>query len=154
MTLEQARELARLYFDQALTRGNLAVVDQILAQDFTLFVPPSLGEGPQVEGPDGFRQLVVSLRQGFPDVRFEVHDVTTNEDTVMVSWTMSTPMTSAALRPNRAVDNCPCPQPTSRQRRPAMGPAASMASAKDCAWTASLERSSHVGVSSWTKSLR
>lgn len=89
MTLEQARELARLYFDEALTRGNLAVVDQILAQDFTLFVPPSLGEGPQVEGREGFRQLVLSLRQGFPDVRFEVHDVTANEDTVIVSWTMT-----------------------------------------------------------------
>ena len=30
MTIERARELARMYFDEALNRGNLAVVDEIV----------------------------------------------------------------------------------------------------------------------------
>ena len=89
MSIEHARELSRLYFEEALNRGNLAVVDQILAPDFKLFVPPSLGEGPQLEGPDGFRGLVVGLRAAFPDVAFTVHETTANDDTVMVSWTMT-----------------------------------------------------------------
>lgn len=59
------------------------------ARGRTLFVPPSTGEGPHVEGRDAFRQLVLSLRQGFPDVRFQVHDVTANDDTVIVAWTMT-----------------------------------------------------------------
>jgi hypothetical protein len=41
MTIERARELARMYFDEALNRGNLAVVDEILDPAFTLHVPPS-----------------------------------------------------------------------------------------------------------------
>lgn len=89
MNIEHARELARLYFEEAFNRGNLAVVDQILAPEFKLFVPPSLGEGPQLEGLDGFRQLVVGLRTAFPDVHFAVHDTTANDDTAMVSWTMT-----------------------------------------------------------------
>ena len=89
MSIERARELSRLYFEEALNRGNLAVVDQILAPDFKLFVPPSLGEGPQLEGPDRFRGLVVGLRTAFPDVSFTVHETTANDDTVMVSWTMT-----------------------------------------------------------------
>ena len=89
MTLEGARELAHLYFEEALNRGNLEVVDRIIADDFRLFVPPSLGDGAQVERPEGFRQTVLSLRAAFPDVSFEIHDVTRNDDTVMVSWTMT-----------------------------------------------------------------
>ena len=89
MNIEHARELVRLYFEEAFNRGDVAVVDQILTPDFRLFVPPSLGEGPQVEGREAFRQLVVGLRTAFPDVHFDVHDTTANEDTVMVSWTMT-----------------------------------------------------------------
>ncbi len=89
MTIERARELARMYFDEALNRGNLAVVDEILDPAFTLHVPPSLGEGPQVTGPDGFKQLVTALRAAFADLHFTVHDTTAADNVVMVSWTMA-----------------------------------------------------------------
>ena len=89
MTIDHARELARLYFDEVFNRGNLAVVDQVVAPAFTLFVPPSLGEGPQLEGLDGFRQLAIGTRAAFSGLHFDVHDVTANDDTVMVSWTMT-----------------------------------------------------------------
>ena len=89
MTIDHARELARLYFNEACNQGNLNVTDRIVAPSFTLFIPPSLGEGPQLTGRDGFRQLVLGTRAGFSDLHFEVHDVTANDDTVMVSWTMT-----------------------------------------------------------------
>jgi len=82
MTIDHARELARLYFDEVCNRGNLAVVDQVVAPAFTLFVPPSLGEGPQLEGLDGFRQLAIGTRAAFSGLHFDVHDVTANDDTV------------------------------------------------------------------------
>ncbi len=84
MTIERARELARMYFDEALNRGNLAVVDEILDPAFTLHVPPSLGEGPQVTGPDGFKQLVTALRAAFADLHFIVHDTMTTVSTKAV----------------------------------------------------------------------
>jgi steroid delta-isomerase-like uncharacterized protein len=89
VTLDRVQDIARLYFEEALNAGNLQVVDQILAPDFKLFVPPSLGDGPQVEGPDGFRQLIIGLRAAFDDLHFEVHDTTANGNVAMVSWTMT-----------------------------------------------------------------
>lgn len=90
MTVDRAREVATLYFDEAFNNGNLAVVDQILARDFKLYVPPSLGEGdgPVVEGPEGFKQLVVGLREAFGELRFTVHDTCVGSDVAMVFWTM------------------------------------------------------------------
>jgi hypothetical protein len=44
-TIERAEEVARLYFDEALNRGNLDVVDQILASNYELFVPPAHDRG-------------------------------------------------------------------------------------------------------------
>lgn len=54
--MDDARELARLYFDDVFNHGNLAVVDRSVTPAFALLIPPSLGEGPQLEGREGFRQ--------------------------------------------------------------------------------------------------
>jgi steroid delta-isomerase-like uncharacterized protein len=89
LTIERAEQVARLYFDEAFNKGNLDVVDQILAADFELFVPPSLGDGPVLAGPEAFKQLVVGLRAAFGDLRFVVHDTAANATVAMVSWTMT-----------------------------------------------------------------
>jgi steroid delta-isomerase-like uncharacterized protein len=89
LTLERAEEVARLYFEEALNRGNLDVVEAILAPEFQLFVPPSLGDGPVLAGTEAFKQLVVGLRAAFDELRFVVHDTTVNATVAMVSWTMT-----------------------------------------------------------------
>ena len=89
MTIEGARTLVQHYFDDVLSRGDLAVIDEILAPEFALYAPPSLGDGPQTTGRGGFRDLVTGLRTSFPDVHFTVHEVTANDDTIMASWTMT-----------------------------------------------------------------
>lgn len=41
MTIDYARSLVQRYFEDALNRADLSVVDRIIAPGFTLYVPPS-----------------------------------------------------------------------------------------------------------------
>ena len=47
------KELARWYVEDVLNEGRTEVLSQRLGADFTLHVPPSLAEGPVVQGPEG-----------------------------------------------------------------------------------------------------
>jgi steroid delta-isomerase-like uncharacterized protein len=85
MSTEQNKTLVRRYWDEAWNKGNLAVMDELVATDFDghpLPSDPNFGRGPA-----GQKQLVGMYRTAFPDVRMTIEDMTAEGDRVAVRWT-------------------------------------------------------------------
>lgn len=77
--------LAHRWFD-AMSTGDLDVVDEMFAPDYHLHLPdvPEDARGPEV-----IRGLVTAYRVAFPDLRFVVEEVMTSGEKVLVRWTAS-----------------------------------------------------------------
>jgi len=70
MSLEANKTKVRRLVDEAQTKGNLAVVDELLAEDFVDHTPfPGL---PPTR--DGVKILFGYLRTVFPDLRVRIHE--------------------------------------------------------------------------------
>jgi steroid delta-isomerase-like uncharacterized protein len=63
---------------RCLTEGDLSVADQLVSPDFT---------GPGGKGPEGFKAMILPLRQGFPDLRFMIQEMVAEGSRVVVRWT-------------------------------------------------------------------
>ena len=77
-------ELARLFFDELHTAGDLDIADTIVAPDAVIHTPSG-----DLEGPEGIRGLVTLFRTAFPDAAFPMEDVVSAGDHVIVRWSMS-----------------------------------------------------------------
>ena len=69
----------RLY-TEFLNAADDSVADELIAPGFTTQSSPA-------KGPDAFRATITPLRQGFPDLGFEIQDMITEGDRVVVRWT-------------------------------------------------------------------
>ncbi|MGD0954701.1 MAG: ester cyclase [Methanotrichaceae archaeon] len=72
MLLEENKNLARHSFEEFFTRGNIALADEILSNDFVLRDPTS----PDFSGGrDGYKQLQVAHLRVFPDHNVAINDI-------------------------------------------------------------------------------
>jgi len=77
---EKNKELARRLADEVLSEGDLAVFDEIVADDYVNHNIPV----PGIAGTKaGFRELVQETRRAFPDVRVHVDEVVAEGDTAV-----------------------------------------------------------------------
>jgi steroid delta-isomerase-like uncharacterized protein len=84
-TYEQNKTLVRRYWDEAWNKGNLTVVDELVAADFDghpLPSDPNFGLGPE-----GQKRLVGLYRGAFPDMRMTIDDMVAEGDRVVLRWT-------------------------------------------------------------------
>jgi len=78
-TIERNKEIVRKLFEESLNKGNLALLPDLFAADFT---------GPQGEkGPAGFRAFVEPLLKAVPDIHYTIKDLVAEDDKVMINWT-------------------------------------------------------------------
>ncbi|HEV8713032.1 MAG TPA: ester cyclase [Candidatus Binatia bacterium] len=82
---ETTKAIVRRYVEELLNRGNLAIADEILTTDF-VFHGPSASES--VRGPEGFKQLVNTLRTAFSDLHFAVEEEIAEGDKVVGCFTI------------------------------------------------------------------
>lgn len=75
---ENKARLRRLY-EEALQRGNLAIIDQLFAPDFVDHSTPD-----QAAGPAGVRAYFRAVRSGFPDLQVVLEHIIAEEDYVVV----------------------------------------------------------------------
>lgn len=79
--IEANKALARRFMDEVLNKGNLAVADELLAPDLTFYSPGDTPDNPQpLRGAEGFKDFVVALRTGFPDLHITIDDMIAEED--------------------------------------------------------------------------
>ena len=76
---ERNRRIARRYFEELLG-GNVALADEIVAEDVAFYGPDYWGEA--IHGRDGFKGFVTYLRSAFPDLRFELAEEVSDEEQV------------------------------------------------------------------------
>jgi steroid delta-isomerase-like uncharacterized protein len=78
---EQNKMIARRLVEEVESRGNLAVVDELVASDFVNHTP--FGE---MHGVESAKQFVSMLRRGFPDLYVTVEDQIAEGDCVATRW--------------------------------------------------------------------
>jgi steroid delta-isomerase-like uncharacterized protein len=76
--------VARRFFEELWNRGELTVADELIAAEHVHHVG-----GQELSGPEGVRGAVTWLRTAFPDLRFEIDDLISDQDRVVVRWTAS-----------------------------------------------------------------
>lgn len=93
-SLEENEALVRRLYEEAWGHGDLAVLNEILADDFILHIPSLLratepGADASTPGPAAMGETIERFRSGFPDLQVTVEDLVAEGDTVAARtiWT-------------------------------------------------------------------
>ena len=86
MSVITNEELFTRYFAEVANAGNLDLADEIFAPDYQHHDPANPDPRPVV-GPEGVKAHLASLREGFPDLIFEIEDTIADGDQIIVRWT-------------------------------------------------------------------
>jgi ketosteroid isomerase-like protein len=84
MSVHENKALARRVFDEIWSGGRLELADELLAPDFVGRPPGGMQE--PFKGPEGAKEFIGSLREGFPDITFEVENMVAGGDLVATRW--------------------------------------------------------------------
>src|ERR671911_11349 len=79
---EHNKAQIRRVIEQAYSRGELGVVDEVAANDLIIHAPSQ-----EIRGREGAKQFITMLRTGFPDLHFTVEDQIAEGDMVVTRWT-------------------------------------------------------------------
>src|SRR5689334_23288506 len=84
MEHEANKAIVRRLYEAAFNHaGDLAVVDEFVAEDFVDHAsPPGLPHGRE-----GFRQAVLAWRSAFPDITLRVDELVAQDQVVAIAWT-------------------------------------------------------------------
>lgn len=85
MSEEENKAKTRRFMEEVFNKGNLTVIDELLAPNFVEH-NPFPGYPPGLEG---FRQGIADLRKGFPDIHFTIDDMLAEGDKVVMRSTMT-----------------------------------------------------------------
>ncbi len=85
MSTETNKAVIRRFFEEAFGKGNLFVVDEIVAPDQVNGGPSALSGMPP--GPEGSKMPITAYRNAFPDLHFIVEEQVTEGNTVVTRWT-------------------------------------------------------------------
>jgi steroid delta-isomerase-like uncharacterized protein len=78
-TASENKAQFRRTYEELLNRGNLSIVDELVAADFINHdAPPGRNRGPE-----SMRQLTNWLRSAFPDLQFSIEEMVAEGDTVV-----------------------------------------------------------------------
>ena len=81
MEQKKNKEIARRYLFHICNQGNLAAAEELLATNIVFENPPVL-----VQGIEGFKQLITTLRTAFPDFHFTIDDEVAEGNKVVTRW--------------------------------------------------------------------
>ncbi len=85
MTAKNNKSLVRHFVEEGFNKSNLAAIDELLADNFIDHNP--LPGWPLVPpGPAGFKQLATMFRTAFPDLRYTIEDMITEDDKVVIRY--------------------------------------------------------------------
>ena len=84
MSTEENKAIVRRVYEEAINRGNMAVVDELVSPDYVAHDP---GFPQPVRGPEGLKQYFLVFRTAFPDLHLTIEDIIAEGDTVVVRHT-------------------------------------------------------------------
>ena len=77
--------LIQLYFEEVWNKGNVGLLDEIISENYINHSP---GAPNSIPGPEGLKPIVTAIREGFPDLRFEIKNIVDAGDQVAVHTIM------------------------------------------------------------------
>jgi predicted ester cyclase len=80
MSSEENKAIVRRLFEEVLNEGRLTAIDELVATDYL-----SHAGAPRRKD---FKQVVIRLRAGFPDLRYTIEDLIAEGDKVVIRATM------------------------------------------------------------------
>src|SRR5258707_12058531 len=83
---KENKAIIRRLYEEVWNQRKLGVVDELLSASHALNDP--IVSGAQV-GPELYKQRVVELTTGFPDLRFTLEDTIAEGEKVVTCWTIS-----------------------------------------------------------------
>jgi steroid delta-isomerase-like uncharacterized protein len=84
MSAEKNKAITRRINEEAWTNGNVGVINEVVADDYVHTV---VGAPEPIRGPQGFRELVITYRNAFPDFRITTEEQIAEGDVVVTRWT-------------------------------------------------------------------
>lgn len=83
MSVKENKDIARRWNDEIWSKGNLAVIDELLATDF-VFNYPTVGAVPDREG---YKKTISEMFGPLEDVHSTIKDMVAEGDKIAVRWT-------------------------------------------------------------------
>ena len=77
MSAVENKEIVRRVIDEIVNKGELSLVDEVLAGDYVYHFPTH-----DIKGPEGFKEFVTSMRRAFPDLHVTIEDLIAEGDKV------------------------------------------------------------------------
>jgi len=85
MLSETNKTISRRLFEEVWNKGNLAVLNELIANDHVNSGPGTLPGLPT--GPEGAKQFVMMYRNAFPDTHFTIDEQIAEGEKVVTRWT-------------------------------------------------------------------
>ena len=83
MSTEENKALERRGIEEGWNKGNLTVIDELIAANVVTHRPPA----PPLQGTEAFKQFVLMYRSAFPDLHYTIEDQIAEGDKVVTRWT-------------------------------------------------------------------
>jgi len=84
MSTEVYKAMDRRVVDEIINKGNMAVADELFASEYVYHGPG----GQELNGPEGFKQLITIYRTAFPDIHMTIEDMVAEGDKLVTRWTV------------------------------------------------------------------
>jgi steroid delta-isomerase-like uncharacterized protein len=84
MSSEDNKAIVRRIFEEVWNRGNLAVVDELVAPNFVFHDPSTT-----LHGPEGIKKYVMMYLKAYPDTHFTIEDQIAEGERVVTRWTVT-----------------------------------------------------------------
>ena len=83
MSTEENKALIRRFYEEVFNQRNLAALDDFYAPDhIDHTLPPGLPVGPE-----GTKQAITTMLEGFPDLRISIENMIADQDKVVIRFT-------------------------------------------------------------------
>ena len=84
--IEKNKALISIYFNEIWNKGRMDLLDEIIAPDYINHSPSTPDPKP---GPEGLKPIVLDMRNGFPDLHYEIKDLIITEDKIVAKTVVS-----------------------------------------------------------------
>ncbi|MCB2263687.1 MAG: ester cyclase [Candidatus Thiosymbion ectosymbiont of Robbea hypermnestra] len=81
---EAHKEVMRLYWEEAINKGNYSVLEEVADPNYVLCTP-----GQELHGVEDLKGLLASYRTAFPDAHLEIDDMVFEGDKVVTCFTVT-----------------------------------------------------------------
>ncbi len=84
MSTEENKAIARRWIEEAWNKGDLTIVDELIAPGYVLHDPTR----PGLKGREGIKESITLFRAAFPDLRFTIEDQISQGNKVVIRYTV------------------------------------------------------------------